>query len=291
MRLWKYIIIFFTILFCGAYAFDWPLNPKIILSSFCQYNGDGLSTGIRLSGSNEPVYAIAPGELIFSHREGENNFALPYGLGSFMVLWHEGGIQSVYCQLETETLNVDKTNIEKEQMIGTVGDTGSTIGNNLRLILIDMQENEILNPVKNLIPYYEDTKKPVIQGIFIKRNDEIIQLQDNQIILPGSAEILVESWDLREDIQRIWKIAPYHIILFYNGQEQTEISFDAIREKDNRQVIDTGEFEYSDIYEENWMFKLGNIDFLEGKSHVLVRVSDFSGNTVSSELFIDVKRP
>ena len=261
MKLWKYIIIFFTIIFCGAYAFDWPLKPKILLSSFCQNNGDGFSTGIHLSGANEPVYAIAPGELIFSHKEGENNFALPYGLGSFMVLWHKGGIQSVYCQLETETLNIDKTKIEKEKMIGTVGDTGSTIGNNLRLILIDIEENEILNPVKNLIPYYEDTKEPVIRGVYIKRNDEIIQLQDNQIISPGNAEILVESYDLREDMQRIWKIAPYQVILIYNGQKQKEISFDAIREKDNRQITDVGEFEYSDVYEEDWMFKLGNIDY------------------------------
>ena len=117
-----------------------------------------------------------------------------------------------------------------------------------------------------------------------------IQIQDNQIISPGNAEILVESYDLREDMQRIWKIAPYQVILIYNGQKQKEISFDAIREKDNRQITDVGEFEYSDVYEEDWMFKLGNIDFLEGKSHVQVRVSDFSGNTVSLELFIDVKR-
>ena len=48
---------------------------------------------------------------------------------------------------------------------------------------------------------------------------------------------------------------------------------------------------YDDVYEENWMYKLGNIDFLEGRSHLQVRVSDFAGNNILKELFIFVKKP
>ncbi|MBN2532563.1 MAG: hypothetical protein JXB88_06700 [Spirochaetales bacterium] len=290
MKLYRYIILFFITLICAVYAFDWPLKKKILLSTFCQNNGEGFSTGIHLSGLDEPVFPVAPGEMIFSYQEGKNHFAVPYGLGSFTVLWHEGGIQSTYCQLKTDSLHENKIKFQKDESLGLVGNTGATIGGNLRLIIFNIEEKEILNPIKNLIPYFEDSKKPVIPGIFIKRNDEIIQLKNDLVIHQGNAEILVKSFDLREDKQRIWEIAPYKIVLFHNGQRINQISFDSLREKENKQVLSGLELTYSDIYEETWLFKLGNLDFLEGISHIQVKVSDFAGNTVSEEFFINVAK-
>lgn len=290
MKRYRYIILFFVTLIYAVYAFDWPLKKKVLLSTFCQNNGEGFSTGIQLSGADEPVFPIAPGEIIFSHKEGEDRFSVPYGLGSFAVLWHEGGIQSVYCQLKSDSLNRNNIKFEKDDTIGIVGDTGATIGGNLRLIIFNIEENEILNPIKNLIPYFEDRKKPVIQGIYIRRNNEIIQLQNNMIIQPGNGEILVRSYDLREDKQRKWEITPYRIVLFHNGQRLNQVSFDSIRENENTQLLSGRELIYSDIYEENWLFKLGKMDFPEGISHIQVKVSDFAGNTISKELFITVQK-
>ena len=285
----KYIIFFFIILACAAYAFDWPLKKKALLSSFCQDNGEGFSVGIHLSGPDEPVYPIAPGEIIFIHEAGEDYFSLPYGLGNFLVLWHEGSIQSAYCQLKTGSINRDKIKPDKDEAIGIVGNTGATIGGNLRLIIFNIEENEILNPIKNLIPYYEDKKTPLIRGIYMKRDNKINQLKNRQVIPEGKAEILVNSYDLREDKNRIWEIAPYKILLFHNGQKISQVSFDAIREKENEQILNGKELKFRDIYEDNWMYKLGEINFHEGTSHILIRVNDFAGNMKSAELFIKVE--
>ncbi|MBN2441725.1 MAG: peptidoglycan DD-metalloendopeptidase family protein, partial [Spirochaetales bacterium] len=263
----------------------------VLLSSFCQNNGEGYAVGIQLSGTHEPVYPIASGEIVFTHEENSDFFSLPYGLGNFIALWHEGGIQSVYCQLKTGSLEKDVKSISVDESIGIVGDTGATIGGNLRLIIFNIEENEILNPIKNLIPFYEDTKQPVIQDIYIKRNNNLIQLKNDQVITPGNAEILISTYDLREDKQRIWEIAPYSIILFHNGQKLNQISFDAIREKNDKQVISGSEQSFDEIYEDDWMFKLGDLDFSEGKSHLQVKVSDFTGNTTTKELFIIAKKP
>jgi hypothetical protein len=289
MKHWKFILFFLLIFLVAAYGFDWPLKEKVVLSSFGEYSGEGFSTGIHLAGENEPVYPIAPGELIFSSELEENYFSLPYGLGNFMVLWHEGGIQSAYCQLKPGTHKKDTSLLSGNESIGILGDTGATIGSNLRLIIMNIEEKEILNPIKNLIPYYEDTKTPVIQGIYLKRDNSIDPLENNQVIAMGKGEILIKAFDLREDTRRTWETGPYHIALFHNGQQVKELFFDALREKGNKQVMSTGEYSADQVYEEEWMFKLGELDFPKGRSHIQARVSDFAGNTATAELFTIVE--
>lgn len=289
MKLCRYSILFFIILLSTVHAFDWPLKKRVLLSTFCQNNGEGFSTGIHLSGAGDPVFPVARGEMIFYHKEGEDNNSLPYGLGSFAVLWHEGGIQSTYCQLKTDSLDVHKIHFEKDEPLGIVGNTGATIGGNLRLIIFNIEENEILNPIKNLIPYFKDNKKPVIQGIYLKRNNEIINLKDSQVIHKGTAEILVKAYDLREDKQRIWEITPYRIVLFHNEKQLNQISFDAIREKENKQILSSQELTYREVYEESWIFRLGEVNLPRGISHIQVRVSDFAGNIATEEGFINIE--
>ena len=141
MKLCKCIIIFSLTLFYTLHGFDWPLQKQVLVSSFCEDNWEGFSVGIHLSGKDEPVFPVAPGEIIFSHETGEDYFSLPYGLGSFLVLWHEGGIQSAYCQLKTGSLIRDNSKCERDKSIGIVGDTGATIGGNLHLVIFNIEEN------------------------------------------------------------------------------------------------------------------------------------------------------
>ena len=291
MKLWKPILFFFLIFLVTAYGFDWPLKKKRVLSTFGEYSGEGFSPGIHLGGENEPVYPIAPGELVFFSELEENYFSLPYGLGNFMVLWHEGGIQSAYCQLKSGSIKKSTHVLSSDERIAILGDTGATIGSNLRLIIMNIEENEILNPIKNLIPYYEDTKIPVIQGIYIKRDHIINPLKNNQVITAGKGEILINTYDLREDTIRTWETGPYRITLFHNGQEVKDLSFDALQEMGNKQVLSMSDYTADVVYKERWIYKMGELDFTGGRSHLQVRVRDFAGNTATEELFIIVEKP
>ena len=284
-------IIFFSVIFSLVFllwGFDWPLKDKILTSTFCQNFHQNFNLGIHLSGKNKNVYPIADGEILFYQEEKQGYESLPNGLGSFIVLHHEGNIQSCYGHLKKGSLAKLKGSVKKDDPLGVVGDTGSTIGGNLRLMLFNTEEGEILNPVRNLIPYFSDKKGPVINSVYLRRGGDLFQLSKDTRLEAGKGEVLIDTYDQREDISRQWKLGLYQISLTYNGQEIKNIIFDSVKSLDSRQKIQGVELDYHTIYSTEGFLKLGEIDFHQGNSHLHIRVGDFSGNTTEVEIFLKV---
>ena len=87
------------------FAFDWPLERIVLTSTFGEHRRDHFHAGIDLGGGEQPVFPISSGELVFFYREGEDFSSLPVGLGTFLVLQHQGGIRSLYAHLAEGTLD------------------------------------------------------------------------------------------------------------------------------------------------------------------------------------------
>lgn len=275
-------LLFFT-------GFNWPVEKKILIGTFGQNNGEGFNTGIYLSGKDEDVLPIAEGDVVFYHDENEEYFSVPYGLGSFAVMYHEGGIQSCYAHLTNGSITKKKENLSLYDKIGVMGGTGASIGSNLNLIIFNIEENEILNPVKNLIPYFEEKKKPVIRDIFLKREENIIKLENNKEITAGKGEILINAYDQREDVSRLWELSVYRLSVTYNGKEVSSLVFDSIGEKENELCLSDSNRIFQDVYDSNWVYKMGIIDFLTGKSIIKISVWDFAENPAFKEISINVR--
>ncbi|MBN1699693.1 MAG: M23 family metallopeptidase [Spirochaetales bacterium] len=288
-RIQLVLILSLTIFIC--YGFDWPVVNKAVMSTFCQYEGGDFNPGILFAGRGENVYPIADGEVIFSYEEKREFSPVPYGLGSFIALWHEGDIQSVYAYLEKGSINRRNITPGREDVLAKVGDTGATIGGNLNLMIFNIEENELLNPIRNLIPFFTDKKKPVISGIFLRRANDTIRLDDDITITAGEGEILINAYDLREDTRNLWELAPYEFSFILNGQEKTTITFEKLREAENRLVLSHTRETCSDVYESAWMIRLGHFDFYEGTSRITIVVKDASGNSATKDFMITaVKR-
>lgn len=72
-----------------------------------------------------PVVAAAAGKVIVSREGGWNG-----GYGTYIVIQHEGGVQTLYAHNQSNTVSQGET-VEQGQVIGYVGRTGRATGNHL----------------------------------------------------------------------------------------------------------------------------------------------------------------
>jgi hypothetical protein len=250
--------------------------------------GDRCLLGIELQGGGMDVYPIAEGEMVFTHEDRTGYSTLPSGLGNYAVLQHEGNIMSVYGHLQQGSISREKT-IHTGTVLGKSGDSGASRGENLYLSLINIEEQEILNPIRHLIPYSPDIKAPVIDSISVKRDNALVPLEAVQTFKPGQAVLCVTAYDTREDIDRVWKLLPYKISVSRNGQEINSYSFESFSEYSGRLVLSPRKLSFTDIFEGDWTFKLGAMDLFVGKNHIQVFVQDFSGHLATRDAIINVE--
>ena len=292
--LWNTIFVFLVTSL--GYAFDWPVKEKRVGSSFGQNTAGNFNTGISLLGNDEPVFPIAEGEIIFSYEENRSYSSLPRGLGSCLILYHQGNIQSVYGHLKRGSVAaaVPGYKVSRENQIGVIGNSGASIGGSLFVQIYDAEENLILNPLKEFNPGISDNEKPVIERVLLKRDNTSLQLENNSRIKPGEVNILIQAEDIWRDTKYVRKFTPYKIIMNQNGVEALILTFDSLKEKGNKIVLTGTEKSYTDIYEDDWLINLGKINLVEGIIYLQFLVIDYmkenekSGNQIASDYKITV---
>jgi len=286
----KYLLLLFLMYMTSVYSFDWPVDIKNISANFCQNASGDFNVGMSFSATDEPVYSIAEGDVIFYYEEGRTISRIPYGLGSFIAISHEAGIQSVYAHLKMGSLKTDATKIRKKDQIGITGTTGSSIGNNLFLEIFNGEDNEILNPVKNLTPLLKDTVIPIIREIRLKGETNSIRIDNAKSIPPGKYDMLVDTYDPGYDSMLSNTLAPYRLSVSLNGNEIVSVTFASLKEKNFELVTTPSEKKYNEFYDMSGFYKLGFVDLVEGKHHIQVISSDFAGNHSIKDIFLEVRR-
>ena len=281
-----FVFAFFLISFT-INALEWPVEKIILTATFGESRQDHFHTGIDLAGGEQTILPISPGEMIFSYEKGSDYSSCPVGLGNFVVLQHQEGIRSIYCHLKDNTLNRSLAEFSLKDPLGTIGDSGHSQGKHLHLSLIDSEMKTIINPFL-VLPPLTDRQAPVIRRLFFKKKGELVELRDGDELKTGELHILAEIYDLREDVSFIWKLAPYKILLYVNGQEVNQVSFNFLQAKEGRLVLsDTGE-SFKELYVSDWIYSLGSLDLIPGETHLQVFTRDFAGNMVQCEYFFQV---
>jgi len=274
-------------------AFDWPLDQIVLTSTFGEHRGDHFHGGIDLGGGEQPIYPISSGELVFSYREGEDYASLPTGLGNFLVLQHQGGIQSVYAHLAPGSLEVNRRIYDRTRALGTVGSSGYSSGKHLHLTIIDTEMKTVINPLL-LLPPLQDDQAPQIKELYLQSGQEWIRLEDGMSLNRGEGQLLAAVYDLREDVTFLWKLAPYKVYLTQDGREITSFTFDSLysapaaAEGLQNLVLMNTEKHFSDVYESSWRLSLGGINLVPGETTLSVFAADFAGNESSKEFTLTV---
>lgn len=287
----------------SAAAFDWPLEKPILTATFGEYRGDHFHSGVDLGGGEQPVFPISAGELVFVHEEGRGPASLPVGLGNFVVLQHQGGIRSLYGHLKPGSLGGVQKTVTGEAPIGLVGESGYSAGKHLHLSVIDTEMGTVINP-SLVLPPLGDNQKPIIKDLFVRTGKELLRLADGPSVRRGEVEVLASVYDVRPDVSFLWKMAPYKIFLYQDGRETASLVFGSLHERrgggerpSNRTLapgavseltLVGGEQSFRDVFEEEWLFRLGFVTLTPGESSLVVFATDFAGNESSREFTVRV---
>lgn len=100
--------------------YGWPVDGGVITQGIHGFNGIDIGAGY---GTN--IFAAAAGTVIVAREGGYNG-----GYGSYVVIQHNNGTQTLYAHLSSVTTSAGAT-VGKGALIGAMGSTGKSTGNHL----------------------------------------------------------------------------------------------------------------------------------------------------------------
>ncbi len=267
---------------------DWPVDRKVIIGTFGEDKGSNFFDGLDLGGGQQEVHAVLPGELVFRHDEEEDYSSLPRGLGSFVVLHHEGKIETISGNLKKGSLGPVRTAYAAGETVGLSGDTGSSDGVHLHFSLYDEETASFLNPL-SLLPPVADTQLPVIKRVLLSAGDTLTPLDNGATVPAGKAQIIAQAYDLRQDVRFLWPLGLYGIRLELDGKEATRMVFDSLQVVDGQLVLGGTRLGHGTIYTANGLLSCGTVELRAGTSRLILTVRDFAGNETTKEISFTVR--
>ncbi len=266
--------------FCAG-AFEWPVKDGVLLSTFGSKSLEQISTGICIGMDEQPVQPILSGEVVYYFDEARTAFGVSSGLGSFVALQHEGGLRSIYAHLEPGTIPLDRLYYTREDSLGITGLSGTSVVENVCLIVVDMEYSQMVNPLL-LLPHREDSQSPVIQTVFFRRDDTVLDISKGGVIQPGGAELIVQVFDPGENVTYLNPMTPFEIRVYVNGEEKSFLLFEGAKEEAGTIIlVNSRSQSYNDIDRGENLYSLGMIDVNPGETRLEISVKDFIGNEAS----------
>jgi hypothetical protein len=275
-----------------AAGFDWPLARVVLTATFGESRGDHFHAGVDLGGGDQEVRPIAAGEVVFSFEEGEDRGSVPVGLGSFLVLQHQGGVRSLYGHLEAGSMRRDRNLYDGSEALGRVGATGYSLGKHLHLCIIDTEMRSLINPLA-VLPPLPDRQTPVVKELLLRAGREAVPARDGSSFRQGTAEVLAQLYDLREDVSFAWKMAAYRISLHQDGREVASLRLDGLHEKLQRDGTPAlslleSDLTFAELYESEWTLRIGEVKLVPGQTTLSLFVADYAGNESSRDFQLTV---
>ena len=200
------------------YNWESPLKIPLILSgTFGELRSNHFHSGIDFKTNKEigiPIFAPASGYI-------SRIKVSPTGFGKAIYIGHENGLTTVYAHLEKfneeinqyilkkqydlKTFSLDLT-IEKEKFkletgdtIGYTGNSGSSSGPHLHFEIRNTKNQHPLNPM-NWDFEIKDTKKPIIESVFIYKLDDPLNIEKekmiNKKVIAGTFSFGIKTHDL-----------------------------------------------------------------------------------------------
>jgi hypothetical protein len=271
-----------------AAGLDWPVRRPVLTATFGEERTDHFHNGIDLGGGEQDVLAVLPGELVFRAEEEAEYSSLPRGVGSFVVLRHDDGIESVYCHLKKASVDTRRVRYAASQKLAVMGDTGYSEGTHLHFIVLDSETSSFVNPLA-LLPPLADRQAPVIRRVSLAVGDRRRPLEQAGEAGPGRAEVLAELFDPRADVSFLWPMAPHSVRLSLDGREIARLSFDALQVIDGKTVLRGTRLTAADVYTAEGLMRLGVADLRPGASRLLLTARDYAGNEASRDIVFSVR--
>jgi len=272
---------------------QWPVENPVIRANFGERSGSHYNTGIKLISGNPDVVAVDRGEVVFYQKERNRFSALPSGLGNFIVIEHDRFLRTTYGHLADNFMGRKKVNVAAGEVIGQIGDSGSSKGRYLYFEFADRESGELINPFL-MLPLLADGSRPVIREVFIKESRAASYqiLGNNLEISAGRYDLSAIIYDTAENMAAFHQLAPHSIRVYINGEESSLIVYNSIKKSSNYLVLSSNNRSVNEYYigNENWQVYLGQFNFNPGINIIRIVASDFRDNESFREFRITSTR-
>lgn len=260
----------------SLFAFQWPSDYSNMISSFYTRSLDNTyKDGLVFKGESLSVFPMSDGEVVFQSEGMEwGKQSIMPSEGDFLILEHKGQYRSVYQGYESLSFGA-QNKYRMTDLLGTMTDS------EFLFALYDTKLQQYVNP-QLVLPVQEDLYAPVIGSVVLESGQTTYRVVNNVEVPDGMALLYFDAWDIIISGGKQIKTMPYSIYIFIDGLEVFKVSFDALREIDNKiyligdENIDTELFRTSEknIY-------AGKIYLNRGRSIIEVVVRDIFGNETS----------
>jgi hypothetical protein len=273
----------------SARCIDWPVEKRLLTGTFGENRKDHFHGGIDISGGEQEVRPIADGEVLFTFEEGEDCAALPSGLGSFVVIEHDKELRSVYAHLKKGSVIAGAEKVKQTDVIGIIGDSGSSNGKHLHLTLIDREFDQVVNPLL-ILPPIPDKRFPEVRSVQLRQGQNVVDVYNGITVVPGLMDIILDVRDSAENTKLYVPMAPFKVSGYANGEELFQVNYEALREKDGTLILEkSAEKSFPQFYREEWKIKPGTIQLNPGDVRLEISVQDFAGNETNRMYLLKVR--
>jgi len=279
-RRFFFLLILFLIL--SQLSFRWPVEEKLVTSTFGESRGDHFHDGMDLIGPKGDVYPIDSGRLLFFWDKNIFPFENYPGGGNYKVIKHNSNLTSIYMHLQ-DNLWPDQIYTPMKKL-GSIGNTGHSFGPHLHFSILDLAQKVSINPFK-ILPDYEDKKEPQISNIYFRIKDNYIFIKNNSLLrLTQSYPLLVKIVD---SAQRSERLGIYGLKIIFNGQPFSEVIFEKIDY--TPQGLEVEKKSFSVLFDEDGFYKISGLKYLNGENILKVIASDYAGNRAEKIFTFNLK--
>jgi hypothetical protein len=274
-------------------AFRWPIirgsypDLKGITSTFGESRRDHFHNGLDISVDNEPVTAVAPGELLYVREASHDPFHPVPGPGNYVFINHGKGWWSGYYHLK-RLHPVDSGKVGADSVIGYAGNTGHSSGAHLHFFMIRDAGRTYLNPL-DLLPPITDNNPPIIGQIaLLTPNGKTLVSHSRKeaIRLTKRYPIYIHITD--PGFEKHTNRGVYRLRWRLNGGQEESMVYNSLNLNGKGWVI-PGNRSFEDSFYDN-LYNLGELDFTGDANELVVTAEDFNGNSSTVRFTIQVDR-
>jgi hypothetical protein len=129
--------------------------------------------------------------------------------------------------------------------------------------------------------------------LLLRQGREAVQAKSGSSFRQGTAEVLAQLYDLREDVSFAWRMAPYRVSLYQDGREIAALRLDGLHEKlssegSPRLALLGSERTFGELYESEWLLRIGELKLVPGQTTLSLFVADYAGNESSRDFLLTV---
>lgn len=265
---------------CTA-SFRWPVDNGRITSTFGESRGDHFHDGVDMISSENKVFPIDDGTLIFFWDKSVFPLENHPGAGNYKILRHGGDLYSLYMHLQDGGRPI-KAYTQKD-ILGFYADTGHSYGKHLHFTVLNRKTKASLNPL-SLMPKVDDAKAPEILNLYMKIGPQYVRIRDKSAIrLTKHYPVLLEIQDAIAGGERL---GLHKLTVQLNGKGVLDVVFSTIDL--GRRGLTASKRDFNRIYDEKGYYKVEGITYHEGENALNVSAYDFAGNKAEREFSFTV---